>query len=264
MGFPILVRWHLYIESGPWRQFPMASFPRPHWRCHGCAANSLQWRHNGHYGVSNHQPDDCLFSRLFRRRSEKTSKLHVTGFVRGIHRWPVNSRHKEPMTRKMFPFDDFIMRGLTDDAMGVLQTSLLQKVRGRVKISDKVPMQLDVCFYSTQETNQLLSSHETERLVTCGRLRSSFLGCLLSHPREWSRTWPKMLRSQWCLAQIGHFWGLRGVFYVWVTFRRNGLKICNLFYHQSTIWVQIEYFQISIVLREVNTMDFQYNTHHAS
>ena len=30
-------------------------------------------------------------------------------FVRGIHRWPVNSSHKGPVTRKMFPFDDVIM-----------------------------------------------------------------------------------------------------------------------------------------------------------
>ena len=36
------------------------------------------------------------------------------GFVRGIHRWPMNSPHKRPVTRKMFPFDDVIM----DDAHG--------------------------------------------------------------------------------------------------------------------------------------------------
>ena len=30
-------------------------------------------------------------------------------FVRGIHRWPVDSPHKAPLTRKMFPFDDVIM-----------------------------------------------------------------------------------------------------------------------------------------------------------
>ena len=30
-------------------------------------------------------------------------------FVLGIHRWPVNSPHKRPVTRKMFPFDDVIM-----------------------------------------------------------------------------------------------------------------------------------------------------------
>ena len=46
---------------------------------------------------------------FFRRRSKKTSKLRVTGFVRGIHRSPVNSPHKWPVTRKMFPFDDVIM-----------------------------------------------------------------------------------------------------------------------------------------------------------
>ena len=44
---------------------------------------SLQWRHNEHDGVSNHQPHGCLVSRLFRRRSKKTSKLRVTGLCEG-------------------------------------------------------------------------------------------------------------------------------------------------------------------------------------
>ena len=39
----------------------------------------LQWRHNDHDGVSNHQPRGRLFNRLFRCRSKKTSKLCVTG-----------------------------------------------------------------------------------------------------------------------------------------------------------------------------------------
>ena len=30
-------------------------------------------------------------------------------FVRGIHRWPVNSPHKGPVMEKMFPFGDVIM-----------------------------------------------------------------------------------------------------------------------------------------------------------
>ena len=30
-------------------------------------------------------------------------------FVRGIHRWPVNSPRKGPVTRELFPFDDVIM-----------------------------------------------------------------------------------------------------------------------------------------------------------
>ena len=45
--------------------------------------NTLQWRHNGHNGVSNHQPHNCLLNRLFRRRSKKTPKLRVTGLCVG-------------------------------------------------------------------------------------------------------------------------------------------------------------------------------------
>ena len=71
--------------------------------------SSLQWRHNGHNGVSNHQPRHCLLNRLSRRRSKKTSKPRHWPFCGGIHRWPVNSPHKWPVTRKMFSFDDVIM-----------------------------------------------------------------------------------------------------------------------------------------------------------
>ena len=33
-------------------------------------------------------------------------------FARGIHRWPMNSPHKGPVTRKILPFDDVIMTPL--------------------------------------------------------------------------------------------------------------------------------------------------------
>ena len=76
-----------------------------------CPVELAQWHHNERDGVSNHQPHDCLLNCLFRRRSKKTSKLRVTAFVRGIQRWPVNSPHKGPVTREIFPFDDVIMVG---------------------------------------------------------------------------------------------------------------------------------------------------------
>ena len=66
--------------------------------------STLQWRHNERDGVSNHQRIDCLLNCIFRRRSMKTSKLRVTGLVGEF-----NSPHKDPVTRKMFPFDDVIM-----------------------------------------------------------------------------------------------------------------------------------------------------------
>ena len=59
------------------------------------------WFDAGHY---------CLLNRLFRRRSKKTSKLCVTGLCVGNSPGPVNSPHKWPVTRKMFPFDDVIMK----------------------------------------------------------------------------------------------------------------------------------------------------------
>ena len=40
------------------------------------------------------------------RKHQSSASL---AFVRGIHRWPVNSPHKGPVTRIMFPFDDVIM-----------------------------------------------------------------------------------------------------------------------------------------------------------
>ena len=42
-------------------------------------------------------------------------------FVRGISHWPVNSLHKEPVTRKIFPFDDVIIRsGVSKPALDYL------------------------------------------------------------------------------------------------------------------------------------------------
>ena len=77
------------------------------------ASSALRWRHNDHAGVSNHQPHGCLLNRLFRRRWKKTLKLRVTGLCAGNSPGPVNSPHKGPVTRNMFPFDDVIIEALS-------------------------------------------------------------------------------------------------------------------------------------------------------
>ena len=41
------------------------------------------------------------------RKHQSSASL---AFVRGIHRGPANYPHKGPVTRKMFPFDDVIMK----------------------------------------------------------------------------------------------------------------------------------------------------------
>ena len=43
----------------------------------------ITWRHNERDSVSNHQPHDCLFNRLFRRKSKKTWNIRVTGLCEG-------------------------------------------------------------------------------------------------------------------------------------------------------------------------------------
>ena len=56
----------------------------------------LQWCNNGRDGVSNHQPHDGLLSRLFRRKSKKTSKLRFTGLCAGNS--PVTGEFPAQMT----------------------------------------------------------------------------------------------------------------------------------------------------------------------
>ena len=59
-----------------------------------------------------------VYSDVDQRKHQSSASL---AFVRGIHRGPVNSPHKWPVTRKMFPFDDVIME---------YQSSLLLTVCG--------------------------------------------------------------------------------------------------------------------------------------
>ena len=84
------------------------------------------------------------------RKHQSSTSL---AFVRGIHRRPVNSPHKWPITRKMFPFDDVIMlclrsicwagtgpffidiNKLTDSPRGYLQNSLKRAVHQTVDLS---------------------------------------------------------------------------------------------------------------------------------
>ena len=119
--FMMLRRWCTieYNKVYIWITRPSFTRPDPYpficiflkwWECwHFLSVVPLQTRHNGCDGVSQHQPHDCLLKRLFRRRSIRNQSSASLAFVRGIHRWPVNSPHKGPVTWKMFPYDHVIM-----------------------------------------------------------------------------------------------------------------------------------------------------------
>ena len=132
---------------------------------------SLQWCHNGCDGVSNHQPHDCLLNRLFRRRLKKHQSSASLTFMRGIHRWPMNSPHKWPVTRKMFSFDDVIM--VWAWAYNLLITSLPYCADCTINI-----------FYVM--TFKTASCHTTMSVVTCG-----IVGCRYDNIRchRWRQSW---------------------------------------------------------------------------
>ena len=71
---------------------------------------TFQLRHNERHGISNHRHLDCSLNSLFRRTSQKTPKLRVTGLCEGNPPVTVDSHHNRSATRKMFPFYDVTMK----------------------------------------------------------------------------------------------------------------------------------------------------------
>ena len=66
---------------------------------------TLRWRHNDRHGVPNHVYSHVCWG-AHQRKYQSPASL---AFIMGIHRSPVDSPHKGPVTRKVFPFDDVIM-----------------------------------------------------------------------------------------------------------------------------------------------------------
>ena len=77
-------------------------FTRPtQWTTRHCSDVIMaQWRLKS--------PGSRLFTQPFIQAQIKEN-IKAPAFVWGIYRCPVNSPHKWPVTRKMFPFDDIIM-----------------------------------------------------------------------------------------------------------------------------------------------------------
>ena len=92
---------------------------------------TLQWRHNEYPGVLNHRRLDFLFNFYLdehHRKYQSTGHWHL---VRRIHRWPVNSPHKWPVTRKKLPYDIVIMRYewlvIVFGILGIFRMPILQQ-----------------------------------------------------------------------------------------------------------------------------------------
>ena len=90
IAIPFQLCWLIFCWRGPYACMSQANIgeyndliwaPIHYLRQYWCI---LQWRHNEHDGVSNHQPLDFLLNRLFRRWSKKTSKFRVIGLCAWI------------------------------------------------------------------------------------------------------------------------------------------------------------------------------------
>ena len=67
-----------------------------------------------------------VYSTVYSDADQRTHQSSASlAFVRGIHRGPVNSPHKGPVTRKMFPFDDVIMRIFRNSAFSSEDQNLM-------------------------------------------------------------------------------------------------------------------------------------------
>ena len=70
-----------------------------------------------------------VYAIVYSGADKKNQSSASLAFVRGIHRWPVNSLHKGPVTRKIFPFDDNIIMSWWYNHNKTEQNKILQNRR---------------------------------------------------------------------------------------------------------------------------------------
>ena len=77
-----------------------------------------------------------VYSGADQRKHQSSASL---AFVRGIHRGPVNSLHKWPVTRKMFPFNDNIMSLGHDDLKPMWPSDAIWQHRPGLTLTQSLP-----------------------------------------------------------------------------------------------------------------------------
>ena len=101
----------------------MSSYHRGSWTSYAVSFVSSKSKNHSGYGLIQHYSDVIMgamasqitslmiiYSTIYSGTDQRKHQISVSlAFVRGIHRWPVNSPHKGPVMWKMFPFDDIIM-----------------------------------------------------------------------------------------------------------------------------------------------------------
>ena len=102
-----------------------------------------------------------VYSGADQRKYQSSTSL---AFMRGIHRWLMNSPHKGPVTRKMFPFDDVIM--FSSVGQNVSDHGSFGAICVRISIVVSCvclekQRQLQRIFYYNDNKYKLYTSHKT-------------------------------------------------------------------------------------------------------
>ena len=84
-----------------------------------------------------------VYSGADQRKHQSSASL---AFVWGIHRWLVNSPHKRPVMRKMFPFDDVIMSIVIQKLLLFLTGVLIFCYDDMDELSIIIPVLLWLCI----------------------------------------------------------------------------------------------------------------------
>ena len=79
--------------------------------------DTIQWRHNERRCISKHRQLDGSSSRSFRLAQRIHQSPPYRSFVKGIHRWLLDSPHKGPVTGKVFPWHGVIRQTIGHDVM---------------------------------------------------------------------------------------------------------------------------------------------------
>ena len=189
-----------------------------------------------------------VYSDADRRKYQSSASL---AFVRGIHLRPVNSRHKWPATRKMFPFDDAIM--MTKDTwkhvfvyhLSYKQRHLWSIDRYVILINWLSTEHLNTCLFPTLGKNTIDASNLLIRIRlegTCISLRTPNRSNLTIARHK---TWHRILRILTSRAGVwgGVGWGFKNTYEL---LNRGALVHCQPCMNFSYFKVWARYFGINI------------------
>ena len=124
-----------------------------------------------------------VYSSADQRKHQSSALL---AFVRGIHRWPVNSPHKWPVTRKTFPIDDVIMQPL--QIPGLLRNSnigYLSETSLKLK-SWEISFIHKIC-YSCQIVLEFCTEHDSTTVVLCTKFQNDWVSAEIMTGKDISR-----------------------------------------------------------------------------